>query len=297
MGKIFIIGSVNIDYTIYVDKFPKVGETLLGKNKVSALGGKGVNQALAATKAGGDVTFLCFVGKDDCGVQIKKHIKNYKIKAFVKTVEYPSGNAFIFVDNDGNNEIVVASCANYVNDIKILESYKKGIEHSEYIVLQNEIHPDMNEYIIRTFGKTHKIVWNPAPAKKINEELYSYIYMATPNEGELKVLTGKETLDEGIQYLLDKGVQNVIVTLGSKGCIFVSKNETIKQDTFKVNAIDTVAAGDTFLGCLVASLSNGKEMKDALRFACAGAALSTTKVGAAPSIPSLDEINKLLEKN
>lgn len=296
MGKVIVIGSVNIDYTIYVDSFPKVGETLLGDKKIAALGGKGVNQAIAIKNAGADVSFICFVGIDECATQIKSHIAHYGLKTYFNEVNMDSGNAYIFVDKNSNNEIVVLSGANFYNDISLIKKYDSEIKEAEYIVLQNEIHKDMNEYIIKTYGKDHKIVLNPAPGKPIKKELIPYLYCITPNEGELALITGEKDLDKGIDVLLNKGVKNIVVTLGKNGCIFVNKEERIKRSAYRVKAIDTVAAGDTFLGFFVGSLALGKSIKESLRYASAGAGLSTTKKGAAPSIPTLDEVNTFLTK-
>ena len=295
MSKVIVIGSINIDYTIYVDEFPKVGETLLGNKKIAALGGKGVNQAIAIKNAGADVSFVCFVGKDECAKQIKEHVNHYGLKTYFNEVDMDSGNAYIFVDKHSNNEIIVLSGANFVHDLSLIKKYHSQIDEAEYIVLQNEIDPEMNEYIIKTYGKSHKIVLNPAPGKPIKEELIPYLYCITPNEGELKLITGEE-FPTGVQTLLDKGVKNIVVTLGEQGCFFANKDEQFKVPAFKVHAIDTVAAGDTFLGFFVGSLATGKSIKDALIYASAGAGLSTTKSGAAPSIPSLDEVEKFLKR-
>lgn len=296
MSKVIVIGSVNIDYTIYVENFPIVGETLLGDKKIAALGGKGVNQAIAIKNAGADVSFICFVGIDECATQIKSHIAHYGLKTYFNEVNMDSGNAYIFVDKNSNNEIVVLSGANFYNDISLIKKYDSEIKEAEYIVLQNEIHKDMNEYIIKTYGKDHKIVLNPAPGKPIKKELIPYLYCITPNEGELALITGEKDLDRGIDSLLNKGVKNIVVTLGKNGCIFVNKEERIKRSACRVKAIDTVAAGDTFLGFFVGSLATGKSIKESLRYASAGAGLSTTKKGAAPSIPTLDEVNTFLAK-
>lgn len=298
MSKVIVIGSVNIDYTIYVDEFPKVGETLLGKKKISSLGGKGVNQAIAIKNAGGDVSFICFVGKDECGKQIKEHIASYKLDAHINEIDnLSSGNAFIFVDKHSRNEIVVLSLANFVDDISLVEKYDSLIKECEYIVLQNEINEVVNEYIIKRYGIDHKIIFNPAPAKKIKDELIPYLYFITPNEGELALISGEEDIEKGLDKLLNKGFKNIVVTLGEKGSIYVSKEKRIEVNSYKVNAIDTVAAGDTFLGYFVASLSKSKSIEDSLKYASAGAALSVTKNGAAPSIPHLSEVEEFLKSH
>ena len=293
MSKIIVIGSVNIDNTIYVDSFPRVGETLIGKSKIANLGGKGVNQAIAIVRSGEDCSFLCFVGKDDIGKQIKKEIKIYEINAKIEEVDnLNSGNAFIFVNDKSENEIVVISGANNVNDVSLLEKHQKDIEASEYIVLQNEINPAMNEHIIRKYGKSHKIIYNPAPAKEINKELIPYIYCFVPNEGELLALTQKRSLEEGVKCLLNLGLKNIIVTLGENGSVYASKQERFAVQAFKVNSIDTVAAGDTYIGYLTRGLAQGMDFGNAMVFASKAAALSTTKKGAAPSIPTFDEVSE-----
>ncbi len=296
MHKVVIIGSVNIDYTIYVDEFPKVGETIHGFNKISSLGGKGANQALAITNCHIPSKFICFLGDDGIGLEIKQNFAKYHIDADPEIIpNVSSGNAFIYVDKHSNNEIVVLAGANHEGTVSLMKKHYDLIKQSEYIVLQNEINPLINEWIINEFGSDHHIVLNPAPAKEVKKELMPLIEYITPNEGELKVITGEDDIYLGAKKLLDNGVKNVIVTLGKNGSIYFSKDSQIKVKPFKVDSIDTVAAGDSFLGFFVAALANDKSLNDALEFASAGAALSTTRKGAAMSIPTIDEINKFIE--
>ncbi|MCQ2793016.1 MAG: ribokinase [Bacilli bacterium] len=298
MHKVIVIGSVNIDYTIYVDSFPRVGETIHGYNKVSSLGGKGANQALAITRANVENKFLCFLGDDDTSNEIKENFDKYHIDAVPMTIKgVPSGNAFIYVDKDSNNEIIVLSGANFEGSVDVIKKHYDLIQQSEYIVLQNEINPLINEWVIKEFGKTHHIILNPAPGKPLKEELMPYIEYISPNEGELKLITKESDVSKGADYLLSHGVKNVIVTLGEKGSMYFSKERQIKVEPYKVNPIDTVAAGDSFLGFFVSQIASDKDIEYALRFASVGAALSTTKKGAAASIPSYDEIMQCMNKD
>lgn len=287
MKKVTVIGSVNIDTTIYVDSFPMLGETIFANKINTSIGGKGFNQAVAIKKAGGDVLFISAIGSDENAHKVISAIDNYDLDTNIYFSKKVTGNAHIIVDNSGNNEIIVVKGSN--DDVTINNIDKTILDNADIIVLQNEIPLETNEYIFSNY-KNKIIVYNPSPLKEIKEEYYSSITYLIVNEVELSFFSNKLDNISRARELIQKGIKNVIFTLGDKGSILVNKDDVISVDAIKTTAIDTVGAGDTYLGYFVSAISKELSLIDSMMLASKSSAISVSRKGASESIPYLDEI-------
>jgi ribokinase len=296
--KITVIGSSNTDMVVITEALPKPGETLLGGKFLMNPGGKGANQAVAAARLGGQISFVAKTGNDVFGQQAKELFKKEGIdtsSVFTDKVN-PSGVALINVDGHGENCIAVAPGANDNLTIDDIDAAKNHILSSEIVLLQLEIPIETVQYSINlAFRAGKKIILNPAPARKIPEELYKQLYMITPNETEAEVLTGVHVTDESSalmasEILKTKGTQNVIITLGSRGSFVFSGGKGRLIPAPKVKAIDTTAAGDVFNGALCVGLAEGLPLEEAVVFAGKAASISVTRMGAQASAPYRAEI-------
>jgi len=302
--KIVIVGSSNTDMIIKVPHIPKPGETILGGKFSTASGGKGANQTVAAARSGGDVTLIARLGKDMFGEKalqgfVEDGINVDNIKTDPKE---PSGVAEIFVDENGENSIAVASGANLNLSPQDVRKVKGVIANSDILLMQLEIPVDT----VRTAAKIArkngvKVILNPAPAQKLKDDLLQNISIITPNEIEAEMLTGIKVNDntsakQAADILLKKGIETVIITLGQRGAFYVTSKASKLISGFQVKAVDATAAGDTFNGALAVALGESMPLKNAISFANAAAALSVTKLGAQPSAPKRDEIEKLLKE-
>ena len=296
--KILVVGSSNMDISVTVDTLPKKGETLLGTGISYSYGGKGANQACACAKLGADVTFLSCLGDDDYGRQIVSYLKSVGVKTdkIKYSKENPTGTAIISVDKKGNNSIVVVQGANLECDVEYLRQNKDAIKECDYILLQMEIPLSAIEYLIKKGKKYNKtIILNPAPANyDLDRDVYEFIDYITPNETELEVMAfgskGFKELEESIEKLQNLGTKNILVTLGEEGASLYSNKTNITVPAYKVDAIDTVAAGDCFNGAFVTALSKGESEEEAIRFANMASAIAVTRRGAQTSIPTLKEV-------
>lgn len=303
--KITVVGSSNTDMIIKMPRIPVPGETILGGKFSTAAGGKGANQAVGAARAGGDVTFVARVGDDMFGDQARNGFEADGIHVeFVKTdIVEPSGVALIFVDDNGQNSIAVASGANGALSPEDVEAARTMIESSDILLMQLETPLDTIQRaaeIGKAAGVT--VVLNPAPACPLGEEMLSNLSIITPNESEAELLTGIKVTDEtsaekAAQVLLDKGMDAVIITMGSQGSFLKTTDLTQFVPAFKVKAVDATGAGDIFNGSLCVALAEGKSYIEAMKFASAAAALSVQKLGAQPSAPKREEIEKMLEES
>ena len=304
MPKIVVVGSSNTDFTVRVDRMPGPGETVLGGAFHQAAGGKGANQAVAAARAGGDVTFVACVGADALGDQAVEGFSNDGIDtAFIaRTSEAASGVALILVDRQGENSIAVASGANARLTPEHLEQAAEVIAQADVLVVQLEIPLEtVRAAVDMAVQQGVDVVLNPAPAQPLADDLLRHVAVLTPNESEAALLTDVEVDRDGAPEkaagaLRARGVGAVLLTLGPRGVFVATPDVRQRMPGFKVEAVDTTAAGDVFNGALAVALAEGRPLVEATRFANAAAALSVTRQGAQPSAPYRDAIEKLMRQ-
>ena len=302
--KVVVIGSSNTDMIIQVPHVPKPGETILGGTFSIAPGGKGANQAVAAARAGGDVTFVAKVGDDMFGHQaILGFAKDgINVSNVRKDESAPSGVALIFVGEDGENSIGVASGANMNLTPEDVLMAKEEIESSDVLVMQLESPLETVEAAAELAASNGvQVILNPAPAQPLPDSLLANVSILTPNESEAELLTGvgvdgEKSAEEASAILQEKGIEIVIITLGAAGVYVKSREVSGMISGYQVNAVDTTAAGDVFNGTLAVGLAGKKSLREAVQFANAAAALSVTKLGAQPSAPSREEIEEFMKR-
>ncbi|MEG9533274.1 ribokinase [Mannheimia indoligenes] len=304
MKKLTVLGSINADHVISVPYFAKPGETLTGHSYHIAYGGKGANQAVAAARLGAKVSFIGCIGDDGIGKAMKTAFEKDDINTRpIKSVANEmTGIAMIQVAESGENSIVISAGANGHLDETVVAEFQSEIIQADCLLMQLETPlPAIIQAAKIAKENDTQVVLNPAPARALPDELLSLLDMITPNETEAEILTGIKVVDEtsaklAAQAFHQKGIEKVLITLGSKG-VFVSENgqgEIVAG--FRVNAVDTTAAGDTFNGALVTAMLEDKPLNEAIRFAHAAAAISVTRKGAQPSIPSRQETLDFLSK-
>lgn len=299
MSKIVVIGSSNTDMVVKTNRFPDPGETILGGTFFMFAGGKGANQAVAAARMGGDVVLVSKVGNDVFGKQAIEGFQKEKINtSYISTDhEKASGTALIIVNEQGENKIVVAPGSNDTLSREDILKAAAEIEDAEVLLMQLEIPIDSVVFAAAHGLKTEsKVILNPAPAQELPNEIYANLYLITPNETEAQLLTGIEVKDDesiraAAEVLLDKGVRNVIITLGARGAYFQNEYQSFFIDAPQVEAVDTTAAGDIFNGTLAVALAHKKDWKSAIELACRTASISVTRMGAQASAPFLSEIS------
>ena len=282
--KILVIGSINKDLVVNTFRFPKEGETILGNNFCTTNGGKGANQACAIGKLGGNVSMLGAVGNDNFGKDLSNALysNNVNIDNLLIKNDVSTGIAVITVTNDGANHIIVAQGANALitkDDIK-----EKLIASFDIIVMQLEIPLEIAKYaasIAKKLGKT--VVLNPSPAIKLDKDFLSCVDILIPNETEIDIIGG-------VDYVLECGVKNIILTLGADGCELITKQNRKHFDAYKVNVVDTTAAGDSFLGGVVRMIADDKTIEEAIEFATKVSNITVTRKGAIDSIPTYNEV-------
>ncbi len=298
MSKIVVIGSSNTDMVVKTNKFPVPGETILGGEFFMFSGGKGANQAVAAARMGNEVVFVCKTGNDIFGQRAIEEFNKEGIqtKYIATDPAKASGTALILVDSTGENEIVVASGANETLSEKNIDAASTELAAADIVLLQLEIPLRSVVYAAKkakSLGR--KVILNPAPAQPLPDELYPTLFLMTPNETEAALLTGIPVTDinsaaRAAAVLLNKGVENIIVTLGAQGALFINQETQLLVKAPVVNAVDTTAAGDVFNGVLAGEISSGKKWEEAIQTACRAASISVTKMGAQASMPYRNEI-------
>ncbi|MEA5046949.1 MAG: ribokinase [Petrimonas sp.] len=304
MSKIVVIGSSNTDLIAKIKDFPKAGETIKGVSYFQAMGGKGANQALAAHRLDGDVKFITSLGKDTNGLSTLEYYKKEGLDASLSLLvdDTPSGVAMIWVDEKGENSIVIISGANEMLSSGYIHEIKKEILKADLIVLQMEIPYDTVKTVCDVaYEHNKRVLLNVAPARKLNAEIIKKTHILIVNETEAEIISGERIHEIGEQAMVDNllalGAKSVVLTLGSKGCIMRNESEYHKIPAFNVKSIDSTGAGDTFCGALAAGLTEGRNWKDSLIFASAASAICVTRLGAQPSIPTADEVYDFLKKN
>jgi len=302
--RILVVGSSNTDMIIRLERIPRPGETVLGGEFLTAAGGKGANQAVAAARAGAAVTFVARVGRDDLGDRALAGLRRDRIgvNRVVRDPAAPSGVALIFVGRDGANSIAVAAGANGRLTAGDVERAESAFASASVLLLQLEIPLVAVEAAVALAARAGvRVILNPAPAQRLPRKLLRQVDILTPNETEAEGLTGIRVHDDAsagraVKALRQQGVGVVILTLGARGaCVATGDTSTIVRG-FKVKPVDTVAAGDVFNGALAVALAEGQLLPDAVRFAYAAAAISVTRPGAQPSAPTRAEINRFLRR-
>lgn len=295
---ITVVGSLNMDLVTYTGRMPVTGETIMGKSFRQIPGGKGANQADAIARLGEDVMIIGCVGSDDMGNTLLESLKNdgVNVAAVRKADCVATGIASITVDASGNNCIIVVPGANHMLSVEDLQAATEIIRKSEVVVAQLEVPIDTVRFAIKTARHMGKLtILNPAPAAELGEEILSYVDILVPNDTELELLSGMKVNDEtdiirAAQVLLNKGVKELIVTLGSKGCMHINRSGSRKYPAYKVEAVDTTAAGDSFIGAIAVAISEGKGFEEAINFATAVGAITVTREGAQSSLPLREEV-------
>jgi ribokinase len=299
---ILVIGSANIDMVVSAERFPKSGETIFADKFQMFPGGKGANQAVCCSKLGGKVYFLGKIGKDIFGQRLKKSMKadGVDLQYLLTDAHESTGLAFITVDKAGQNRIIVISGSNKNLSQSDIEDNKKLFEWTGLTLLQLEIPLETvtrAAELARQNG--HTVILNPAPATKLPGRLLKLVDYLIPNETEAEILKGIRVKDKDSAFragrkLIGEGVSAVIITLGDKGSVLVTRGKTESFPAMKVTAIDTTAAGDAFSGALAYSLATDCNVGDAVKFATTIAAFSVTRIGAQPSMPTQNELKEFL---
>ena len=292
MKKIIVIGSISIDNVTFTSVLPTPGTTVYGESFLSNIGGKGANQACAISFLGGDVEFYGAIGDDDNGKTVLNFIKNAGLTAFLKISKQQTGIASITIETTtAENRIVIVPGAN----LDLNKADIDQIDFSDKDILLIQLENDL-EGVIYAMKKAKEngllVVLNPAPYHEIPESSYQYIDFFIPNEHELEQFTpdvGGDYLAKA-KSLVSKGIKHVIVTLGEKGSLYVDKEKHIEIEPYKVNAVDTTAAGDSYCGAFVYALSNDMSVIDAMHFASKASSITVTRKGAIASLPHLSDI-------
>jgi ribokinase len=301
-GKIIVVGSSNTDMIVKADRIPRPGETVIGGAFSSASGGKGANQAVAATRAGGDVTFVARIGCDAMGNEALAGFiaDGVDVEHVVRDSTLPSGVALILIGERGENSIAVASGANAALNAADVHAAHGAFDNATVVLTQLETPLDAlraaRDEAIRCGAM---FILNPAPARSLDDAILTEVSFITPNEGEAELLSGvairsDDDARRAAMALRDRGVETVLITLGRRGVYALGDDIDERLPAFLVEAIDSTAAGDVFNGALAVALAEGRPLREAIRFASAAAAISVTRLGAQPSAPRRDAIEDFL---
>jgi len=297
MKKILVIGSLNMDLVTHVKKTPRVGETILGKGYSEIPGGKGANQAVAIGRLGGEVSMLGMVGNDSFGKVLSDNLKSNNVSTdyLYKTDTEPTGMAMIMVNEDGDNSIVVVPGANF--ELAPNKMKDEHLEQVDYVLGQLETPVEtIEELFTKAKEKGIKTILNPAPARELSQSLINNIDLLIPNETEFQLLTGiaadtNENIRIGAKKLFQSGVKEIIITLGKDGAFYLNKEgKEYTAKAYQVLAVDTTAAGDSFIGGLLTQLSLDKSIEEAIDYGMKVGAVTVSRHGAQSSLPNADDI-------
>ena len=302
-NKVVVLGSINVDTTYHVERFPQPGETISAKSKSSAPGGKGANQAVAAVRSGAKTSFIGAVGSDNEGQYILEALKENGIDTHHIMVDkyHGTGTAAVTLDAEGQNDIMIYGGANQAMTTDVLDGIDDVLDDADFLISQFET-PQAVTLAAFKMAKEQGVttILNPAPAHDIIPELLKYTDVIAPNESECALLTGIEIADEdsmlaSAEYFQSRGVKHLLITLGSKGVFYATPNGHGLVPAFKVKAVDTTAAGDTFIGALSSQLKEDlSNVADALVYAQRASSLTVQQMGAMPSIPTADKVRAAL---
>ncbi|MCI1287120.1 MAG: ribokinase [[Lactobacillus] timonensis] len=305
-NKIAILGSINVDTTYHVERFPQPGETISAISKSSAPGGKGANQAVAAARSGAKTYFVGKVGDDNEGKFMLEALREEHVDTDCIVVDkvHGTGTAMVTLDVNGQNHIMVYGGANQALLKEDLENTDKVLDSADFLISQFETPQDVTAAAFKE-AKNHGVITflNPAPAHEIDPEVLKYTDIIAPNETESAILTGiklngEDSMLKTAEYFADKGVDNLLITLGSRGVFYSTPNGHGLVPAFKVKAVDTTAAGDTFVGAMASQLhTNLDNIEEALVYGQRASSLTVQKMGAMPSIPFGDQVEEALNEN
>lgn len=304
MNRISVIGSLNMDLVIQTERMPLAGETISGRDFNLIPGGKGANQAIAAAKAGGSTSMFGCVGDDEFGEVLLNSLKDAGVNTtnVSKTSKVRTGVASIILESSGENRIIIISGANHLVDAAYVDSHWDEIGLSSLILLQHEIPLETCHYIIeKAHASSIPVLLNPAPFHEIPTDILKKVDYLVVNEIELQGIVPAQvsSIEDVIRAgkeINQMGVKQVLITLGGDGAVLVTNEEIIHQPAFTVDAVDTTAAGDTFVGYFATAIINGLGLKQALVNSCGAAALAVTKVGAQSSIPCNEDTQSFVQK-
>ncbi|AEH50559.1 ribokinase [Pseudothermotoga thermarum] len=294
---IAIVGSANVDLVVKVKDFTKPGETQVCLSFERFSGGKGANQAVTCKKMGADVYFLTCTGNDSNGQFVREKLLEVGLKEGIQIVDATNGFALIELTVDGRNRIIIYPGSYGLLTPDVLFQHTEELLRCGILLLQNEIPFETTYHAAKLFKENGKtVIFDPAPAHGVDKGIFRYVDIVTPNEVEGQILTGEKEKEKIVEKLLELGCKNVLLKLGEKGCLLVGELGRFEIPAFKVQAVDTTAAGDVFNGAFAAEFERSKDVKRALIYASAAAAISVTRMGAQSSIPTHQEVMDFLAK-
>lgn len=305
MKRALVIGSLNMDMTVKVEELPKLGETIFGNDFYESCGGKGANQAVAISKLGMETEMIGMVGKDSQGEKLIQNLNKYGIKSdnIIKSDDL-TGRAIITVDKKGDNNIIVIPGSNFKITKEYIQEKQDVIASSDVVILQNEIPFETVEFSLLKAKELGKItIFNPAPARQLSEKIFKNTDYLILNETEMEEIFGigindKVYIGRIFHKKKECGIRNIILTLGDNGSVLFSEDDNIKKyDAYEVKAVDTTAAGDSFIGAFTMKICETGDADKAIKYATAVSAIVVTRQGAQDSIPTREEIEKFIEEN